>query len=721
MRTLADKALRSLREEGVRGFLFRTRQYIKKHTGHVEHIDQYVDVLFVNGCPLPHPYRYRVQHQREQLAILGLSSEEVYYEDVRPEMVSLCRTVIIYRCPVTPAIENFISRAKFFNKSVFFDIDDLVIDTKYTDQIPFVAAMSQEDKALYDDGVNRYRRTMQLCDAVITTTEALAGELSGYMKEVFVNRNTASGTMIALSEKARKEKAKLKEAGKTVTLGYFSGSITHNDDVELVLPVLVSLLKRYKQLRLLLVGELDLPSELEAYRGQVLFRKFVDWTHLPSLIAEADINLVPLRDTIFNAAKSENKWVEASLVGVPTVASRVGALAQMIDDGQTGLLCSDAKEWETALSRLIESPEERRRLAKKALSHVMQHCTTETAGRNFREFIISHRPPTIAFLTPSLLISGGILVALKHADILREAGYDVTIINMDNRPGSPAQVPWAPEKYASFLADKTVVQAAFDQGVATMWLTTAFFRRGVIRRPCYLVQNLESGFYDHGTMERMGANATYCQQGLEYLTISRWCQDWLRERFGQASRYAPNGLDRQAFAPAERDWSGRIRILIEGDSSSEYKNVDESFRIAARLPEDKFEIWYVSYQGKGKNWYRVDKFFYRVPNEKMPELYRQCHILLKSSILESFSYPPLEMMATGGMVVVRPNGGNMEYLKDGENCLLYVPDNPDTAVSAIERLAADEALRQKLYEGGCRTAEERDWAKCRESILALYR
>ena len=721
MRTLADKALRSLREEGIRGFLFRTRQYLKKRSGHVEHIDQYVDVLFVNGCPLPHPYRYRVQHQREQLCMQGLSSEEVYYEDVRPEMVNLCRTVVIYRCPITPDIEEFIRRAKFFNKQVLFDIDDLVIDTKYTDQIPFVAAMSPEDKSLYDDGVNRYRRTMQLCDAVITTTEALAEELESYMPEVIVNRNAASGTMVALSELARKDRAGRKSEEDTVTLGYFSGSITHNDDVELILPVLVKLLRFYPRLRLLLVGELDLPAELEAYRKQVVFRKFVDWTKLPALIAEADINLVPLRDTIFNAAKSENKWVEASLVGVPTVASRVGAFERMMEDGQTGLLCSDGAEWEAALRRLIESPEERSRLAETALDYVLKHCTTETSGRELREFILSRRKPSIAFLTPSLLISGGILVALKHADILREAGYDVTVVNMDNRPGSPALVPWASDRYASFLADKTVFQAAFDQGVATMWLTTAFFRRGVVRRPCYLVQNLETGFYDYGTMERMSASATYCQPGLEYLTISRWCQDWLQERFGQASKYAPNGLDRQAFAPVERDWNGTIRILIEGDSSSEYKNVDESFRIVAKLPKDKFEIWYVSYQGKGKSWYRVDKFFYRVPNEKMPDIYRQCHILVKSSILESFSYPPLEMMATGGMVVVRPNGGNSEYLEDGENCLLYAPDDLDTAVEAIDRLLAYEGLRQKLQEGGCRTAEERDWKKCEESILGLYR
>ena len=111
---------------------------------------------------------------------------------------------------------------------------------------------------------------------------------------------------------------------------------------------------------------------------------------------------------------------------------------------------------------------------------------------------------------------------------------------------------------------------------------------------------------------------------------------------------------------------------------------------------------------------------HKVPYEKVADIYRECDILIKSSILESFSYPPLEMMATGGFVVVAPNGGNIEYLKDGENCLFYDRDNLSSAVEAIERIVKDEALRKKLYEGGIATAKSRDWNKVEDEILKLY-
>ena len=159
---------------------------------------------------------------------------------------------------------------------------------------------------------------------------------------------------------------------------------------------------------------------------------------------------------------------------------------------------------------------------------------------------------------------------------------------------------------------------------------------------------------------------------------------------------------------------------MEGNSDDFYKNVDESFRIVERLPKDRFEIWFMSYQGTPKSWYRVDKFLHRVPNEKVGEIYADCDILIKSSILESFSYPPLEMMATGGFVVVAPNDGNAEYLKNEENCLLYPQGDIDAAVQAIIRICEDSELRDVLYKNGIEMAHKRNWENMREQILQLY-
>ena len=54
-------------------------------------------------------------------------------------------------------IGEFIKLAKKLNKRVLFDIDDLVVDTKYTDTIKYLDSMSKEERALYDDGVMRIK------------------------------------------------------------------------------------------------------------------------------------------------------------------------------------------------------------------------------------------------------------------------------------------------------------------------------------------------------------------------------------------------------------------------------------------------------------------------------------------------------------------------------------------------------------------------------------
>ena len=151
-----------------------------------------------------------------------------------------------------------------------------------------------------------------------------------------------------------------------------------------------------------------------------------------------------------------------------------------------------------------------------------------------------------------------------------------------------------------------------------------------------------------------------------------------------------------------------------------YKNVDESFKIVEKLDKTKYEIYYLSYQGGAKKWYYVDKILQRVPHDEVGKIYQSCDILLKTSILESFSYPPLEMMATGGIAVVAPNGGNAEYLRDEDNCLLYDLGNIDKAVQQIERISSDAELRKKLIKGGLKTAREREWNKIEQKIVDMY-
>ena len=717
------------------------------------HDNSFFDVIFINGCDysVPHPIRYRVDHQIEELEAAGLTVQKVNAWDMKTDILRHARTFIIFRCPLSDEVESLIIQAKKLNKRVIYDIDDLVIDTAYTDSIPFVKEMTAHDKSCYDDGVRRMGETLKLCDCAITTTEGMADELKKYVPRVYINRNVASELMIDYSNiaiyrrdvlpslqsssvlpedrvpyKRAIERRDKKQKTQEIRIGYFSGSITHNADFNLVLPALSKVMETHRNVTLMVGGELDVPDALMPFSDRIVTFPFCDWRRLPNYIASCDINIAPLENTLFNRAKSENKWIEASLVKVPTVASNVGAFKKMIQDGVTGFLCDDCEDWCAVLERLIIDSGLRKSVGESSYLFCHEHCTTVSAAKTIRDIIVKEQFPNLGMVMPSVNTSGGVLVALRHLCILQDAGVDVLILNTDDSTEwlevIGHRIPVLNRVVPSGKLDKCPLSGAIDTAVATLWDTLDFVKRYPrIGKKKYLVQNLETDFYLPGDRLRLQANATYLNNDIDYLTISPWCEEWLSDRFGQNCKSVPNGLDLASFPHSKRDFSlPKIRILIEGDCGSEYKNVDEAFRVVERLDSERFEIWYMNYTGKKKSWYRIDNFLGKVPHDQISDIYNQCHILLKTSILESFSYPPLEMMATGGYVVAVPNGGNAEFLRDGSNCLLYSRGDIEAAVSCVNRIVNDDRLRETLYDEGLKTAEERDWSKLTDKVVSLY-
>lgn len=340
------------------------------------------DVLFINGCCVEHPTRYRVLHQIEELRLSGAVCEKVFFEDIDLTMEENYEAFVFFRCECTEEVERFIHKAQADGKKVYFDIDDLVIDTKYTDQIPFVQELTPLNRKLFDASVMRTGKTLSLCDAAITTTETLAEELGKVAPVVYINRNAASKRMVECAQRALDQKKENNDS--MVWLGYFSGSLTHNQDFEMIRPALARILQEYQKVGLILAGELNASDTLNKFGNRIVKKRATGWQELPNLLIQADVNLAPLEDTLFNRAKSEIKWIEAALVKVPTVASKVGAFEKMVEDGTTGVLCENTENsWYEALELLVCDEKTRRQMGKAAYQYVMDHCTTEAMAQQY--------------------------------------------------------------------------------------------------------------------------------------------------------------------------------------------------------------------------------------------------------------------------------------------------------------------------------------------------
>jgi glycosyltransferase involved in cell wall biosynthesis len=100
-----------------------------------------------------------------------------------------------------------------------------------------------------------------------------------------------------------------------------------------------------------------------------------------------DINIAPLVDNPQRRAKSAVKYMEAALVGVPTIAARLDAYQTSIEQGVNGLLASTHAEWVDSLARLIQLPEIRQQIGEAARADVLANHTTAARAANFAAII----------------------------------------------------------------------------------------------------------------------------------------------------------------------------------------------------------------------------------------------------------------------------------------------------------------------------------------------
>lgn len=98
--------------------------------------------------------------------------------------------------------------------------------------------------------------------------------------------------------------------------------------------------------RLLVVGRGERGEEQELLRraegcglhGTIDYRGWVEPHAIPGMLAQADLALVPIEDTLLNRARGLAKLLELMQAGLPIVASRVGQVSEYLSDQESGLL-----------------------------------------------------------------------------------------------------------------------------------------------------------------------------------------------------------------------------------------------------------------------------------------------------------------------------------------------------------------------------------------------
>ncbi len=164
----------------------------------------------------------------------------------------------------------------------------------------------------------------------------------------------------------------------------FVGGLRPWHGVECLPELLQRLDTRHPTVRLVVVGDGPLREELErelAARGvaaHAIFTGTLPHEDVPLLIRHFDAALAPYREPNGHAFYfSPLKLFEYMACGAAVVGARIGQVADVVRDGETGLLCApgDVAGLAAACDRLLSDPALRRNLGRAAAEHVASHYT----------------------------------------------------------------------------------------------------------------------------------------------------------------------------------------------------------------------------------------------------------------------------------------------------------------------------------------------------------
>jgi glycosyltransferase involved in cell wall biosynthesis len=320
-------------------------------------------IVVLANPDIPACWHYRVEQKVEQLRLLGRPCEVFRPEDWRGFIAALpgAAAAVIFRLPAWPTVIRAISTARNMGVPTIYDIDDLIFDAaEYPEPIEtYGGLLPPADYEAILFGVPLFRHALGLCDYGMAPTTALARAMQPLVRtgRVFVLPNgldSRNDPFLALPPRAAEDEA--------VTIFYGSGTRAHNADWDtLAGPAVLDLMEADPRVRLTVVGHLALRPEFERVADRISRLPHQDdMARFWALLRAADINLAVLQPTWATEAKSEIKWLEAAVQGIPSVVSATETYRAVVDHGQDGLLAATVGDWREALGRLAADPALRR-------------------------------------------------------------------------------------------------------------------------------------------------------------------------------------------------------------------------------------------------------------------------------------------------------------------------------------------------------------------------
>lgn len=197
---------------------------------------------------------------------------------------------------------------------------------------------------------------MRASDKVLAGNHYLEKKAKEYASDVFY-----MPTVVDLEDHSLK---KSWNGNDQVTLGWL-GSASTLVYLEQILPSLEELAQKYPQLQLKVVSSI-FPKKAKIKMLCKQWSAEEEQADLHSF----DIGLAPLQSDPWCEGKCGLKLLQYMACGLPTVSSPYGGQRDIVQDGMNGYLAQNSQEWQQKVAFLIEEPNKREAMGRKARESV---------------------------------------------------------------------------------------------------------------------------------------------------------------------------------------------------------------------------------------------------------------------------------------------------------------------------------------------------------------
>lgn len=349
------------------------------------------DIAIVAEMSLPQCKLYRVQQKIDQLKYLG---HKVHVFDVWKDMDSFLNIIpsiavsIFYRVPGFPNILSSIDAARVAGVTTYYDIDDLIFDPQYYPDSfeSYGGQITAQEYAGLVTGTFLYHAAMARCDYGIASTPALAVHMESIVRnqKVFIHRN-------GLGDDHRRwlDRQGHDEGDGVIRIFYGTGTRAHNEDFDLLAtPALVRILREFSSVRIFIMGYLTLPNDLLPFSNRIsVLNPCWDLDTYWGVLQKMDINLSILQQNEISHCKSEIKWLEAGMLGIPSVLPKTKTLCEAAEEGKYALLYDSHDSLYEEIKHLVTSRKHRKEIGENALRKVVSEYNLELLAQNLNEIL----------------------------------------------------------------------------------------------------------------------------------------------------------------------------------------------------------------------------------------------------------------------------------------------------------------------------------------------